>query len=80
MTLLLASIAFGFLPASRGSLVGILAFAWALAAVMSASILFGAVDLAGVLPAIGMALLGFNAGVLMGYSTNYALATASIRR
>ena len=72
MSLILASLALGLLSAWRGSLLGVLLGAWALAGIMSAGILFGVIDLTGLLPVVALALLGYNGGVGLGFALNYA--------
>ena len=71
MPLILACLALGLLLAWRGSLLGVFLGAWALAGIMSAAILFGAIDLTGLLPAVALALLGYNGGVGVGFALNY---------
>lgn len=72
MPLILACLALGLLPALRGSLLGVLLGVWALAGIMSAAVLFGVIDLAGLLPAVALALLGYNGGVGVGFALNFA--------
>jgi hypothetical protein len=72
MSLILISIALGLAPASRGSLIGILVSAWVMAGVITVSLLFGEGALVNVLPAIGLVILGFNAGIASGLGLNYA--------
>ena len=77
MSLILTTMAIGLLPAWRGSLFGVLMGAWCLAGAISAAILFGAVDLSGVLPVLALVLLGYNGGVGMGFGLNYAASFRS---
>jgi len=71
--------AFGIVPASRGSLMGVLFGAWLLAGAMSAAILSGSIDPAGLLPSVFLAVLGYNAGIGMGYGLTYAASLKAVR-
>ena len=79
MSLLVFAMALGMVPSWRGSLLGVLLGSWALAAVTSAAILSGAVDPAGLLPALLYAVLGYNIGVGMGFGLHHAVSLRAAR-
>ncbi len=72
MSLILTSMALGLIPAWRGSLTGIIVSSWGVAGVIVTSMLFAQGTLVDVLPAVGLVVLGFNAGIVMGMGLNFA--------
>lgn len=71
MALILTSMALGLLPAWRGSLAGIIVCSWAVALVMAASLVSGHGPIESLAASIALVILGFNAGVAMGFGLHY---------
>lgn len=74
MSLILISMALGLIPAWRASLMGVIACSWAVAGVVVSSLLFGQGELVNVLPALGLVVLGFNGGIVMGMGLHFSAA------